>query len=1648
MIKRILCAVLVIAFSVSAMAQRTCFSTEATHKLRANDAVYDNEMKAGENSLRKWVATGQQDPSFSARAIRTIPVVVHVIYNTTAQNISTTAINQMIAQMNLDFTKNNTDLNSARAAVRPLAADAQIQFCLAQRDPNGAVTTGIERLSTTKTCWDPNTETDKMKSTTTGGLNPWNRNNYLNVWIVALCGNTQFSGTGGYAYVASTAGLPSAAIDGLVIDYYWGMTSGHVWTHEVGHYLGLHHTWGDLGSNACGNVFPATDDGFSDTPDSKQANFSCTPVTSCTANSSYGDLLEDFMDYSSCPVLFTTQQANYMNSVLSGPRSTLTSGNACTSTGAPLANFTGTPTTICAGQSVTFTNTSTGTGNTYVWTFAGGTPSSSTATNPTVTYNTAGTYTVTLVATNTNGNNTKTQTNYITVAASAANALPLTEGFETATFPPTGWSLNNVDASTTWARTTSASGFGASSASAYVNNFDYNAAGQKDWLITPSYNFGSVSNGRIKWDYAYAPYNQSGFEDSLEVLYSTNCGATWTSLWKRGGTQLNTATATASNFVPSAAQWKKDSVSLASLSGQTNVRFAFKNACAYGNNIFLDNVNIYSATAQGGSAPVANFIGTPTTVVVGSSVAFTDLSTNTPTSWSWSFPGGATTTSTLQNPTITYNTVGTYNVTLTATNGNGNNPVTKTNYITVIAAGGGTTTCDTLSNVYAFPADSLRLYGAGNWGFLAGHNGFGDLGKAEYFENTTTAQVTGGLFYFAYAKTSNPATSKITARVWDATGAGGSPGNILASQDVLISTIATNVAGNALTPITFTTPANVTGNFFIGFNMTYVAGDTVGLVTTGVNNTPLPNYGWEQQSGGAWFIYSDATNSWGAALDNVILPYICTTTGGAAPTASFTANNTAVCVGSTVNFTSTSTGSPTSYSWSFTGGTPTGSSAQNPSVVYNTAGTYTVALTASNGNGSNTSTQTNYITVYAKPTLSTSSVAVACFGASTGSATVTATGGTPGYTYTWSGGGSTATISNKPSATYTVTVSDTRSCSATTSVNISQPLSVLTASGSSTDAVCGQPNGSVTANANGGAGNYAYNWNTSANTQTVSNLSPATYTVTVTDANSCTVTASATVSNGASNFAVTTSVTNASCNQNNGSAAALPNNPTGVSYVWSNSSTAGSISSLAAGTYTVTVTNPAGCTASASATITNVASNISVTFTTTQAACGQTNGGASATVNGGTSPYSYNWSTGSTTNSISNVAAGAYSFTVTDNTGCSVLNSATISNSGAPTVTTTPTSPSCFGGINGSALATVTGGSQPYSYTWSSGGTSASATGLGAGTYTVSVQDNAQCVAVQSVTVSNPAVINVSITTTNALCGNQNGSAVAVVSGGGSYTCFWSNGNTTVNAIDLAAGSYSVTVTNSNSCTATATTQVGSSAAPTSVMNTINGTCQITPQINLTILGGTQPFTYAWSNGATSQNLTGITAGSYTVTITDANGCKNINTTSVTDNSSVNVTFNSQNPTSGNSNGSIAANPTGGTTPYSYNWSTGSTSASITNLAAGTYTVTITDQTGCIRVASVTLSSTTGVAQVTDIAFIKIYPNPAHDVCNIQMELNQAQNIEIKMFNSLGQQVWVKNSNDFKQGTEAVDVSKLAVGVYMIQLHVNGSLQTVRFVKE
>lgn len=1538
--------------------QHTCGTMQHHQMLLQQDPKLADRMKDMDNHAQQFAATWQYDAS---RAVITIPVVVHVVYNTSVQNISDAQIQTQIDRLNQDFRKLNTDWTNTPSVWQSLVADAQIEFCLATRDPNGNPTNGIVRKQTSTTAFSLN---DNVKYNNTGGSSAWPASSYLNLWVCNLSGTTL-----GYAQLP---GGPAAS-DGVVISYkYFGQTGtatapfnkGRTATHEVGHWLGLYHIWGDDGTSCSGS------DQVSDTPNQADENYGCPnfPTTSCS-NGPNGDMFMNYMDYvdDACMYMFTNGQSARMNSFLSqgGARFSLLSSLGCQgTTTAPVANFTGTPTSVCPGQTVQFTSTSTGSITSYSWSFAGGNPSTSTAQNPTVTYSAAGTYGVTLTVTGPNGSDSEIKTAYITV--SNANALPLQEGFESATFPPAGWTITNGDGATTWVRTTSASGFNASTASAYVNCYNYQTTNQKDWLITPSYNFTGVTNGRLRWDYAYAPYNQSGYADSLTVLVSTNCGSTWSTLWTRGGTSLGTATATGNQFVPTqASQWRKDSVALTNLSNQSNVRFAFVTTNRYGNNIFLDNVNLFSVTQGGGSAPVADFVGTPTTVVAGNSVAFTDLSTNSPTAWSWQFPGAATTSSTQQNPVITYNTPGVYNVSLTASNTNGNNTATKNNYITVIAQSGGSS-CDTLTNLLTTDTLALYQFSPPGWGYIGGHNYYGDLGKAQLFTNNTAQQVTGALLYFGVAKTSS--NGSINVRVWDATGAGGSPGNILTTQNVLISSI----TPGQIKAVNFTTPANVTGNFYVGITYTYTAGDTVALYTTTLNS-PAPNGGWELQSNSTWYPYSDGTNSYGINTDNAIFAIVCTPSTSVQ--ASFTASPTSVCAGKSVSFTSTSTGNPTSYSWQFPGGTPSVSTQANPTVTYNTPGTYNVILTVSNAGGNNTATQNNYITVKGNPSLTTSVTAVNCFGQSTGSATVNATGSAP-FTYNWSGGGTTATITNKPAGSYTVTVTDNQQCSATATANISQPLNALGASVSVVNASCGLANGSATATATGGAGGYNYNWSTGSNAATISNRPAGSYTVTVTDANGCVATASGTITTSTVTFSINLNVTNATCNQNNGGiGVVVPQGQTGFTYQWSNGSTAQFIGNLAPGSYTVTVTNADGCTATATGTVINGGSGITLSFNTVQAGCSQNNGSATVTVNGGNAPYSYLWSNGGTASTISNVGAGSYTVTVTDANNCSQTALAGVSNSGAPTISVSIVSPTCFGLSNGSATAAPTGGNPPYNYNWSTGSTAPAINNMLAGTYLLTITDAAQCKAIQSVTITQPQAIQLNTSSTAASCGNANGSASVTATGGtGNYQYQWSNSGNTATINNLTAGNYNLTVTDGSGCSATATINVAG-------------------------------------------------AGSFTVTTTGTN------------------------PTGSTTNdGSAVASVSGGTPPYTYAWSNGQTTPGIYSLSPGVYTVTVSDAAGCSQTQTVTLvisSLSTTAAQ----AWVKVYPNPASENWQVEIDLTQPSTLYWKLCNLLGQTVQQKQYDSYHQGKETIAAQHLPAGVYMLTFIAGKEEKTIRLIK-
>ncbi len=348
-------------------------------------------------------------------------------------------------------------------------------------------------------------------------------------------------------------------------------------------------------------------------------------------------------------------------------------------TNPPIAGFTPSATVICAGQTVTFTNTTIN-ATSYSWNFgAGASPSTSTAANPTVTYNTLGTYTATLTATNAFGNDVETQTNIINVLDGTGISLPISEGFTTATFPPTNWSLINTNNSpTTWVRSATVGNAPTAGNSMVFDNFNYND-GDDDQVRLPGVNLSGYSSSQLQFDVAYAPYNATSF-DGLEVLVSTNCGSTWTSVYMKSNTTLATAAATTASFVPTTTQWRTETVNLTPYIGNSKVIVSFKNLSGYGNNLYVDNINLTGV--QQSVPPVASFTPSATTICAGQSVTFTNTSTGNPTSYSWSFPGGNPTTSTTTSPTVLFANAGTYTVSLTATNASGSNTATQTIVVT------------------------------------------------------------------------------------------------------------------------------------------------------------------------------------------------------------------------------------------------------------------------------------------------------------------------------------------------------------------------------------------------------------------------------------------------------------------------------------------------------------------------------------------------------------------------------------------------------------------------------------------------------------------------------------------------------------------------------------------------------------------------------------------------------------------------------------------------------------------------------------------------------------------------------------------------------------------------------------------------------
>jgi gliding motility-associated-like protein len=584
--------------------------------------------------------------------------------------------------------------------------------------------------------------------------------------------------------------------------------------------------------------------------------------------------------------------------------------------------------------------------------------------------------------------------------------------------------------------------------------------------------------------------------------------------------------------------------------------------------------------------------------------------------------------------------------------------------------------------------------------------------------------------------------------------------------------------------------------------------------------------------------------------------------------------------GTTGSATVTPTGGTAGYTYSWA---PSGGTAATASGL--SAGSYTCTVTDANGC---VTTQSVTITQPTALACSISVVNSACAGSS---ATANPTGGVGPYSYLWSNFGSTATQNNLNSGSYTVTVTDANGCVTTQTVSIVSP-SVLTAATSWTNIMCfGDSTGNASVLASGGTPGYTYSWAPSGGTNsTASNLTAGTYTCTITDANGCVVTRVFTLTEPPQVTSTSTQTDNLCFGGSAGSVTVTPSGGVpGYTYSWAPSGgTNATASGLAAGTYTCTITDSNGCNSTISVTITQPTA-LTCSVSVVNAGC-QAPGSATATPSGGTGPYAYSWSSGGTAATENNLNAGTYTVTITDANGCVTTQTATITIASPMTATATFTNITCFGNATGTATVTPSGGTAPYTYSWSpSGGNNATANGLSAGTYTCTITDANGCVTTQTVVITQPTQLTATSTQTNVLCNGQTNGTASITAAGGTagYTYAWTpSGGNASSASGLGAGSYTCTITDANGCTTTQSVTV-TQPTPVAVTATSGSTCPGDPlQISANGSGGVGPYTYVWSNGPTtqSQNITTNTTTSYTVTITDANGCTTTAVSTVTAN--------------------------------------------------------------------------------------------------------------------------------------------------------------------
>ena len=676
--------------------------------------------------------------------------------------------------------------------------------------------------------------------------------------------------------------------------------------------------------------------------------------------------------------------------------------------------------------------------------------------------------------------------------------------------------------------------------------------------------------------------------------------------------------------------------------------------------------------------------------------------------------------------------------------------------------------------------------------------------------------------------------------------------------------------------------------------------------------------------------------------------------------------------------------------------------------------------------------------------ISETNIQPATCGESNGSISVNVSGGTPGYTQVWNTGQTGSQLNQISAGTYTITVTDADNCVKSQSFVVQDEGGLNVTIAIDNPISCfGGNNGRLTASTTG-SGNISFRWSNNATTRSISNLTAGTYFVTATDQTGCNAVSQIELIQPSELQINAANIQSASCGQNNGAISVdISGGTPGYSSSWNTGQSGNQLNQISAGTYTITARDANNCSATRSFTVQDEGGlNVTASVLSSISCFGSNDGQLTATTSG-SGNATFRWSNNASTQSISNLSAGTYFVTATDPSGCSSVDQIELNQPEQLRLIESEIEPASCGLNNGQAEIIIGGGVGNYSFNWDNGSSSNIASNLSGGSHKVTVSDGNNCTEIFDIIVPQQGTLQADILSiTNVSCNGDNNGNALVQGIGNNISYSWSNGNNTNFASNLTAGTYFVTVSDNSGCSETL--EINITEPPVlglsfDILTALRCHGDSDGIIRARPIGGTPGYSFQWSNGQTTDIISGLEASVYSLVLRDENNCSHIEQTELTQPEELVLTAAVSNITSSTPTGSMIVNLTGGTSPFDFQWSVAGIQNTnfAQNLSAGTYTVTVTDANDCIAVISATIDNLSSTENLTLPFHINVFPNPNDGQFFIEYASEKFDDVLIEVFGLNGQLILKDTYFNVRKKNISIETSNSSNSIFLV--HVTNS---------